>query len=1240
MEGLEFKGTDRFEVVGYLGEGGMGVVYEALDKQRNARVALKTLKATDPDLLLRFKTEFRALQDLEHANLVSLGELVAERGQWFFTMELIHGVDLRSYVRRQTTSDAPKPGTLLSARDMAGMDAAISARGTAVPAFDEARLRDALAQLTDGLAALHAANKVHRDIKPSNILVTSKGRVVVLDFGLVTEIRRDLRYSDHSLVGTTDYMSPEQGAGQPVASASDWYSVGVILYELLTGRLPFEGAPLEVLMEKQVAEPMPPRERNPRVPPDLDRLCVALLSRQPGNRPTPSEIVRALRREPARIELVHDSRSSRSFSRAFVGRDAEVAQLSEAFDVVRGGDAIAVVVEGPSGIGKSTLVRRFIGRMLADTPGAAVLAGRCYERETMAFKAFDGVIDELSQFMTRLPKVEAASIVPRNAAYLAQVFPVLRRVEAIARAQRPKGGLVSHELRNRAFTALRQLLRAVAEQRPLIVFIDDLQWADADSIALLSDVMHFPHPPPLCLLATIRSEGLDVLDRLRLDCTTRRLAIDRLPRPEAVELATRLGRMAGVSDQGVVAQIAREADGHPLFIHELVRHIEATGRTSGRDAVRLDDALWQRIERLDEPARRVLAVLAVAGAPISQDVAARACEMEFTEYSRWAAQLRVGHLARSQGTRGDDRVETYHDRVREAVVNHLDGAALQHYHQRIATALEQAGAAEHDPQRLVDHLDAAGDFDRAADQAIAAARLARDMLAFDRAAGLYHTALRLGRFDGDEARDLRLQYAAALVEAGRGREAADEYLAVAATADRTTALECTKNAAMELLLCGHIELGMSSLRDVLSTVGLELPKTPRRALMSAIARRGVLRVRGLRWNHRDESELSGAELTRLDVYQAVSMALGAVDHIRGADFQSRFTLAALRAGEPSRVIVALAMECGYLATQGGRAAVRARKTLAVAQDIAERRGDSRSLAKCAAAAGALEYLNGHLAKARVILERAERMLLEQQGGSWELHTVRVFYAWTLRHMGEARQMRVLFDLYRREAVRLGNRYADTTLVRTCTEAWLQLDQFDEAVRALAQTSWEPPAGGYHLQHWYELKSQCEIEIYQRTGETTLATVRDGFDALERSLLRRLQIVRMESSWMWGRLAVVDAERGVDADAALARVDSLARWMAGRDVSFGRVWSRLLQAGSAHLRGDDAAAVASLRAAARLADEVPMKLYAAAARRVLGHLIGGTEGERLIDEADAAFALEGVVNPTRYAALICPGFERR
>jgi hypothetical protein len=436
----DFRGTERFRVVGRIGAGGMGVVYEALDTESGRRVALKTLANLDGQAVQRFKNEFRALADLSHPHLVSLGELVEVDGAWFFTMDYIPGGDFMTYVcDRSAAVEATDSQRAFSAVTMrgSGLVTPWTREGSSDPAepphrFDEVRLRSSMVQLARGLCVLHAAGKVHRDIKPANLRVTPEGHLVILDFGLVSDVTTDDRDRDDNVVGTASYMAPEQAASQRVGPEADWYAVGVLLYEALVGRLPYVGSWLQVIMDKQMFLPPRPRARSRTIPRDLDALCMALLAIEPAARPSGREVLARLGAgEADEVALTGTSSAHRA---PFVGRRHELELLDAAFDDVRGGAPVAVLLEGDSGVGKSALVRRFLDALAATERGVVVLAGRCYERESVPYKAFDGVVDALSHYLLRHDDAVTEAVLPRQAGLLAQVFPVLRQQKAFALA--------------------------------------------------------------------------------------------------------------------------------------------------------------------------------------------------------------------------------------------------------------------------------------------------------------------------------------------------------------------------------------------------------------------------------------------------------------------------------------------------------------------------------------------------------------------------------------------------------------------------------------------------------------------------------------------------------------------------------------------------------------------------------------------------------------------------------------
>src|SRR5258706_6404990 len=287
----------------------MGVVYEALDRERGHRVALKTLRRVvgGADALLRLKNEFRKVEDIRHPNLVSVSELFEHEGHWFFTMELVEGgVSFLQHVRPidgGRVSDVPPAPTMSGVHSdvTQPLDAIVPpstartqhAGPSSEIAFDEAKLRASLAEIAHGLGALHAARMVHRDIKPSNVLVAN-GHVTILDFGLITEIAQLDTPFDYELLGTFSFMAPEQVVSSAVGPEADWYAVGVMLYLALTGRFPVPGRPSEMLTLKQVTEPIPPRRHVPGVPADLDKLCSALLAIAPDRRASGRDVLAGL----------------------------------------------------------------------------------------------------------------------------------------------------------------------------------------------------------------------------------------------------------------------------------------------------------------------------------------------------------------------------------------------------------------------------------------------------------------------------------------------------------------------------------------------------------------------------------------------------------------------------------------------------------------------------------------------------------------------------------------------------------------------------------------------------------------------------------------------------------------------------------------------------------------------------------------------------------------------------------
>jgi serine/threonine protein kinase len=296
----DFRGTERFVIRRQMGQGSFGVVYEVLDTTTGTHLALKTLQNVTSESLYRFKREFRSLADVSHRNLAQLYELASHGDHWFFTMELIHGRPFLDYVW-----DGPTPPGEPSREHLD-------------------RLTRGLRQLVQGLHALHASGHLHRDVKPANVLVDLTDRVVLLDFGLIVDARNDASQQTLLIAGTPVYMSPEQAAGLPLTPASDLYSVGVMLYEALTGTTPFAGTYLEILTAKQHAEPQPVSSSVAGVPPALDRLCQSLLHRDAARRPTVQVVLDLLGGQPDEALRITHGHAPGDAPPPFIGRAAHL----------------------------------------------------------------------------------------------------------------------------------------------------------------------------------------------------------------------------------------------------------------------------------------------------------------------------------------------------------------------------------------------------------------------------------------------------------------------------------------------------------------------------------------------------------------------------------------------------------------------------------------------------------------------------------------------------------------------------------------------------------------------------------------------------------------------------------------------------------------------------------------------------------------------------------------------------
>jgi len=347
-----------------------------------------------------------------------------------------------------------------------------------------------------------------------------------------------------------------------------------------------------------------------------------------------------------------------------------------------------------------------------------------------------------------------------------------------------------------------------------------------------------------------------------------------------------------------------------------------------------------------------------AGRPINQEVAYQAAGLTGDELPL-ISSLRAAQFLRSGGS--NFGIELYHDRIRETLHARLEPANVKQIHRRLAQTLEARGID--DPESLFEHYLGADERVRAAGHAAAAAKKAAAALAFDRAAVFYRRALELAPMRGAEAIELKAAYAESLVNAGRPAQAAQAFLELSNDTSASRSLDFKRRAAEQLLMGGHVKEGLELFNSVLSAAGFKLAAGPKRALLSLLWRRLLIRLRGLNFVERDASQIPEVELFRIDACSAIAAGLGAVDLIRAADFQGRHLLLALRAGEPYRVSRAMAFEAAQTASPGAKAQQRALKIAQRAEALAKQTGDPNAIGLSLWAAGVSAYCNGQWKKA-------------------------------------------------------------------------------------------------------------------------------------------------------------------------------------------------------------------------------------------------------------------------------------
>jgi predicted ATPase len=694
---------------------------------------------------------------------------------------------------------------------------------------DLKRVFDVTTQIASGLASAHEAGVIHRDIKPENIHLGDDGRVRIMDFGLA-RIQMNMTGSKTGpLRGTAPYMSPEQIQNQPVDHRSDIFSLGVLLYELVTGQRPFTGDyEPAVLYSIIFADPADPQELNPQCPPALADLINRCLAKDPAARVAScNELVEGLERSAEQWTSAQRSIAEgagpvapkRSPDATLVGRDRELGMITVHLDRAVRGQGYTVILSGEAGIGKSRLALEATEE--ARRSGLSVFSGRClaqggglpyHAMSTAIKKNFNRLDSRVLDGLAEKARDQGHDLISR--------LPALRNFLQLEGAG-PE--LINKE---QLWDAVLHLIHTMAKEKPLLFIIDDLQWADPATLDLVTFLARNVADLPVLLLCAWREgdpTGSDtatapldtVMRQLRLEKVAESISLKRLNTDQSEDAARTLLK-SGRIEKSLLGWLVESADGNPLFLAELVAWVQSSGI-----AVQ-EDGTWKRV---DASARSVV--------PVEDSdrelLALAACEPDEFRSEGLAECLnrsRIDILHRLQDLEARHRVIRHdgtlyrfdHPLIKQVLYDSQLPELRQEYHRMLADRLVQReGDVSAQAGRIAHHLLAAEAPGQAFPYLIEAGHRALDLFATDEAQSFFQqaTKVRLGMADVDASLTCRLARGMGdcLSVAGEPEAALEHYRTLMrlaeALSDDNLLLEARRKAAEQLRIRGELDEAMN-----------------------------------------------------------------------------------------------------------------------------------------------------------------------------------------------------------------------------------------------------------------------------------------------------------------------------------------------------------------------------------------------------------------------------------------------
>jgi tetratricopeptide (TPR) repeat protein/tRNA A-37 threonylcarbamoyl transferase component Bud32 len=730
----------HYKIAGLLGRGGMAEVYEAIDTKTQQKIALKLLLphlAAEDIIRRRFLREAKVCMELDHPGIVKVHDVGEFENRPYMAMEIVHGKTLEQAIDECT--------------------------------LDLNKCIDMGLMITDAIATAHDKKIVHRDIKPKNIMITDTG-IKVMDFGLARVVESSPITEQHEIIGTLYYMSPEQAIGSVIDERSDIFSLGVVFYQMLTGKLPFTGDhPGTIIHAILYSDPLRMHELGIKVPLELEQVIFKTLRKKPLLRYNSVVELRSdlekmhtvLKGKPTQLLATEEvfEESPRGIYSQLVGRDHEMAMLEEAVENMLKGNSSFVLVSGEAGIGKSRLVWE-LGRKAKSRQVRYVLARCLFGERGYPYQPVIDVLRDYFKFKGIREPEQIDEFIDEKASHLAARKSIIQSL-VLLQPGKPLSLINKEQL----WDTIAELVKVMAQDRPVVLHIDDLHWADPPTLSLLTYLAMNMRHEPLFIVGTYRPEDLIMEEGKRHPLET---TVELLSK-EGLQQELKLGRLDKEGTKSVVDSVFpgaefldpfyetvyKETEGNPLFILEVLKYVqdeeivtkhETAWRITGEITDlsipdRVTDVIMTRLRRLSPQNRDVLDVAAVEGYTFQSDTICHVLDLPRLDVLRRLQQLESAHHlvhALQQEYQFD------HGKIQETISNLLPAEIKREYHNLIAGYfIKNYGNKNEYAGKIATHLIEAGEERKAIPYLLTAGQYAQKLYANEEAIAYFSRGLEI-----------------------------------------------------------------------------------------------------------------------------------------------------------------------------------------------------------------------------------------------------------------------------------------------------------------------------------------------------------------------------------------------------------------------------------------------------------------------------------------------------------------